>query len=772
MAEEGTAETRTIGVRAATGIGVGGIVGGGILALAGVAFVESGPSAIIAFALNGIVALLTAASFAEISTTIPESGGAYTFAKKVLSVRAAFGAGWILWFAYIVAGVLYALGFAAFTSVALQNLWLSADATPPAWLAGRNMLLLLATLSTAAYAIQLIVKSTGGGQFATIGKVVLFALLIVAGVVAVARQPLSQTGDALTPFFSGGAGGLVSAMGFTFIALQGFDMIAAVAGEVREPVRTIPRAMFGSLGIAIAIYLPLLFVVTTAGVGPGETITDAAAASPETIIAVAARRFLGPVGFWMVIVAGILSMLSALQANLLSASRVALAMARDRTLPAVLGDLHATRRTPVMAVYASALTLVAITFMVPDLSAAGAAASLIFLISFALTHMMTVLARQRGSGEEGWRIKLFPLVPITGGVACAALAVFQALAVPDAGGIVLIWLGLGVILFWSLFARSAATLDATAQALDPRLARLRGRNPLVLVPVANPSRAPGMIEVANAIAPRKFGRVLLLSVVPVPDDTAPAEMSAQLEEAQRVVAQALSVSYAGGSTPEALITAAAAPMGEIERIASEHDCESLLLGIGDLSEAAAAARLERLMNEVECDVALLRVPEAWSLAGVRRVLVPVGGRGDSDELRARMLGSLCRTASREVTFITVMPANASDARVARAERAIRQMAELKVRGKATVNVVRSDDATAALLAEAATHDLVILGLPTAGLGRRTFGKFAVRFTHESRCATLLLSPRRTRAYEFIEGMREAVEPLEWVVRPGRAAKRE
>src|SRR5688572_19289531 len=169
------ASTRTIGLRAATGIGVGGIIGGGVLALAGVAFMETGPSAIIAFALNGLVALLTAASFSEISTSFPESGGSYTFAKKVLSVRAAFGAGWILWFAYIVAGVLYALGFAAFTVVALQSAWLAADVPPPAWLAGRNALLLFATLATAGYSLQLIFKSAGGGQFATIGKVVLFA---------------------------------------------------------------------------------------------------------------------------------------------------------------------------------------------------------------------------------------------------------------------------------------------------------------------------------------------------------------------------------------------------------------------------------------------------------------------------------------------------------------------------------------------------------------------------------------------------------------------
>src|SRR5688572_15513503 len=174
MSEEADAK-RHVGVFGATLVGIGGIIGGGLLILVGTAFGQAGPAAILAFILNGIVAWLTAMSLSEISTTFPESGGAYMFAKKILSVRAAFAVGWVLWFAYIVAGVLYALGFAAFTVVALQSAWLAADVPPPAWLAGRNALLLFATLATAGYSLQLIFKSAGGGQFATIGKVVLFA---------------------------------------------------------------------------------------------------------------------------------------------------------------------------------------------------------------------------------------------------------------------------------------------------------------------------------------------------------------------------------------------------------------------------------------------------------------------------------------------------------------------------------------------------------------------------------------------------------------------
>ncbi len=117
-----TESTRHIGLLGATGVGVGAIVGGGILALAGVAFATTGPSALLAFGLNGIIALLTALSFAEMASKFPESGGTYTFSKKVLSVEAAFAVGWVVWFASIVAAALYAVGFAYFGAIMATDL--------------------------------------------------------------------------------------------------------------------------------------------------------------------------------------------------------------------------------------------------------------------------------------------------------------------------------------------------------------------------------------------------------------------------------------------------------------------------------------------------------------------------------------------------------------------------------------------------------------------------------------------------------------------------
>lgn len=773
---EDPGQGRTLGLIGATGVGVGAIVGGGIFVLAGTAFEHAGPSAVLAFALNGVIALLTAMSFAEMSSAFPENGGAYTFAKKVLSLRAAFAVGWTLWFAYIVAGVLYALGFASFAQLAADALWLTQGVAGPSWLRGHVLQLALASAATLVYAVGLVRTSTGGGQAATWGKVVGFALLVLAGTVALAGLPRDTAVVRLSPFFEGGAPGLLLAMGFTFIALQGFDLIAAVGSEVREPRRVIPRAMFLSLGCALAIYLPLLLLVSTVGVAGDQRVRALAMADPQNVIPRAAEQFMGPLGYWLVVAAALLSTLSALHANLLAASRVALSMARDRTLPDVVGERHSTRLTPVAAIYASTLTLLAILLLVPDLASAGAAASLIFLVVFALGHVTAVLARVRhraGETPGGYRSPWFPAVPVVGGLACASLAVFQAVAVPAAGATVVAWLGLGVVLYWSFFARGAEIDDAAREGLDPTLVRLRGASPLVLVPIANPERAPGLMSLTHALVSRDVGRALLLNVVPLEQDVESDAVMPRVQAAQRVLGKALGYAYQGGYRPEALITAAPEPMHEIARIATSHRCAAVVLGLGADMDGTINVALDALIARIGVDVTIVRADPAWRLDGVRRVLVPITGRGDHHELRARLLGSITRSR-REVltiTFVQVLPDETDETRLQRARAELGQLAELRVPGQLRVLLLCSDDPAGALVEEARDHDLMIVGLRSASEGRSAFGPFASRLAHEAPCATLFLGRRPRSALERLDPWRDEVVASLRDALPTRSARR-
>jgi amino acid transporter len=727
------------------------IVGGGILVLAGAAFRATGPGAIVAFALNGVLAILTALSFAEMSTKFPESGGAYTFAKRVLSVRAAFGVGWVLWFAYIVAGVLYALGFASYGIELIRVLFFRDHV--PEWFQGRTPVVLVALIPTLLYSASLIQKASGGGQWATWGKLVVFSLLLLAGFWSVGTQDFGETKEKLTPFFPEGIGGLLNAMGLTFIALQGFDLIAAIAGEVKDPVRNIPRAMLLSLGAALLVYIPLLFIVSTVGTAPGVSISEASASYPETVMARASERFLGPVGYWMVMAAAILSTLSALQANLLAASRVAHSMASDRTLPSILGVQHPKLGTPHMAIYASALTLTALLLAVPDLAAAGAAASLIFLIAFALAHYTSILARKRDEEEENplstasglvleepnppsFQTPYFPLIPVVGGIACAAMAVFQAVAVPAAGGIALVWLGLGGLLYAALFSDRAEIFDAFSEAQNPDLARMRGRNPLVLVPVANPKSAAPMVEIAAALAPPRVGRVLLLRVIPLPSIDGVSQE--RLESAQVVMSQALTTALRAGHRAEGLVTIAEKPWKEIARVVRSHRCGGVVVGLPEKHEELQGGPAELLLNQLECDFTFLRCPEGWSPRNAERILVPVGRRGHDLEMRARVLGSLQTKNRPQITWVTIVPEGTSAATEAQARRHLHQLAQDNVYGDPILEIVQSDDPASTIARLASEHDLLVLGMHRAENGKRVFGEFNSVLLQKTDTATLLI----------------------------------
>jgi len=730
---------RRIGLFGATSVGVGAIVGGGILALAGVAFAVTGPSAILAFGLNGCIAILTALSFAEMSAAFPESGGTYTFSKKVLSVRTAFLVGWVVWFASIVAAALYAIGFASFAAILLKHIWPTKSIQLPLWFSRSTGVTLLALLPTLYYTFKLTHRTGGGGVWMNILKVIVFGVLIIGGLRAIAGESGTDLRADLTPFFSRGLPGLFQAMGYSFIAMQGFDLIAAVAGEVKDPARNIPRSMLLSLGIALTIYLPLLFMVSTVGMNPGQYITTVSAYQPEAIVAVAAHNYLGEFGYWLVLAAAILSMLSALSANLFAASRVALAMSWDRTLPRHLEAISRRYGTPVKSVLTTFFIVTAIIIIVPDIAIAGAASSLIFLVTFALSHLINILFRKRNSFKLSFKLPYYPLIPSLGLLACLSLAVFQGIAVPSAGVIVASWLIIGGTLYVALFARRARVVDAVTEATDPRVLLLRGRSPLVLVPIVNPANAEAMVAVANTLAPPNIGRVLLLSVVTELYSVKPDEVSKQVFGAQEVLRESLIASFSVGLFPEALTTVAPQPWDEISRVARTHRCESLLVGLSRFQEDAIGNQLEDLMNSVACDVVVLRAPEHWKLTEINRVLVPVGGKDIHDQLRARLLASLWRNNIRQISFLRILEEKVKAQAMEKIRVKLTRIAREEVPGAPEVVVVQSDDVFETIIEHATESDLVILGLQRLKDGRRVFGELALRVARETHCAIIMIS---------------------------------
>ena len=147
------------------------------------------------------------------------------------------------------------------------------------------------------------------------------------------------------------------------------------------------------------------------------------------------------------------------------------------------------------------------------------------------------------------------------------------------------------------------------------------------------------------------------------------------------------------------------------------------------------------MSTVDCDVAILRAQQDWDLSQVRHVLVPIGGRGTHDEMRARFLGSLCRTGQREITFLRVLPEHASWKARDKAQRELTRIAQDKVPGHSSVETILSDSIADEVTQRAAKSDLVILGLQRFSRGRKTFGDLSRQIARHATCAIIMLSQR-------------------------------
>ena len=207
--EADVTSARNLGLFDATMIGIGAMIGAGIFVLTGIAAGEAGPGALLAFALNGLVTLLTALAYAELASVYPKSGGGYSFIIKAFPGPAGFASGWMLWFCYIIACALYALGFGSYFWEFIQRYF------PPIAnlvfnLAGHKAPAL--TMTTFVSIIFILVNMRGTAvtgsveNIITMAKIIILGIFIAYGLKRIFQIP-SEAAASFTPFLPNGAGG-------------------------------------------------------------------------------------------------------------------------------------------------------------------------------------------------------------------------------------------------------------------------------------------------------------------------------------------------------------------------------------------------------------------------------------------------------------------------------------------------------------------------------------------------------------------------------------
>ena len=692
-------------------IGVGAMIGAGIFVLTGIAAGESGPASILAFALNGVVTLLTAFAYAELAAAIPESGGGYAFVKKAFPGPIGFTAGWMLWFAYTVACSLYALGFAGYFWEFFLK-YTPGLAETIFGVVGEHAAGLVVTFVIGLTFVRLNARGTEVTGMAenvlTVAKLVILGVFIAYGLRAVVGAPAVQTVEAFNPFFPQGMGGVLVAMGLTFIAFEGYDLIATVAEEIKEPEKNIPRATFISLAITVVTYLLILFVSLAAVRPPdGSPSWRFLGDYGETAIVRAAEGFMPAFGVAVIVFGGLLSTMSALNATILASSRVAFSMGRDRFLPARMSTIHPERLTPHVAIAVTGVILIAMALTLP-IEAVGSAASLIFLLTFAMVNLSVIVLRRKEPGlPRRYKVPLYPLVPILGVVLNVFLAVYQFSFQPLAWYVTLAWIGAGLVLYYAYSRDRAAT--ELPQVLEwPAPAAVRTGEPVV-VPLHNPEHVGMLLDYARPLAEARGKPLLAYSVVEVPRQLPIHEGLAFTASREPLLDAARRHAAEREYDVETDMVIAHHASDGILSGAKRYRADLLVMGwkgYTDTRDRIFGEVADQVIRHAPCDLALLK------LAGrepPKRCLFPTAG-GTHARLAAEMLNVLAPTFGMEVTACYVVPPDATEELRYQAHRWIdRTLERIEVNVEVEKRIIESSSVAGAIAAESRAYDLVVLG---------------------------------------------------------------
>src|SRR5215210_325088 len=494
-------------------VGIAAMIGGAIFVLTGPAIGLAGSAVLLAFIINAIITLFTAMGYAELGSAMPEAGGGYLWIREGLPRPNAFISGWMAWLAHIIAGSLYSVGFGSyFVSILQMTNILAVDSL-------FGFIPIDKLIAVASIALFTVVNVRGTSETGKIGTIVtmvqLVAImsLIIAGFWSMSSNPNWQSNFA--EFMPMGLTGLISAMGLTFIAFEGYEVIVQSGEEVKNPKRNIPRAIFISLAVVVIMYCLVAFVSI------GTIFPDTGPAwqfigqNGDLGISKAAELFM-PYGGFIVLIGGLVSTLAALNATTFSSARVAFAMGRHYNLPHKLGEIHPKFKTPSVSVMLSSVIMAVMAYTLPLEVIAQASAVIFLLLSTQVNFAVITIRRMYGDKlDYGIKTPFFPVIPIIGIILMMGLALYLLVTAPFSWVITALWVLIGFAIYKIFTFRTEVDHYSPIITSEGNLAKKDFR---ILMPYTpeNPDR---LIKYAIRVAKEKDGEINILRVITVPHQT-------------------------------------------------------------------------------------------------------------------------------------------------------------------------------------------------------------------------------------------------------------
>ncbi len=411
-AEADTGLKRNITTVQLASFGIGSTIGTGIFFVMAEAVPEAGPSVIISFVFAGIAAGLAALCYAEMASSVPVSGSTYSYAYATLGEFAGMAVAGCLLLEYGVSTAAVSVGWSGYLNELLGDLHIpqiphaltaapfdddpGAINLPAMILVGMCAILLIRGASESARANAIMV-------FIKIGVLAMFAVIAFT----------AFNDDNLTPFFADGAHGVTLAAGTIFFSFIGLDTISTAGEEVKDPQRTMPRALIAALITVVLVYV--LVSLAAVAAQPSSEF----AAQQDAGLAQILNNVTGATWPSLVLSAGaVISIFSVTLVTLYGQTRILFAMGRDGMLPEFFTRVNPRTLTPVNNTIVVAIVVAILAGFIP-LDYLADMVSIGTLVAFIVVSLGVIILRRREPDlDRPFRVPLYPLTPILAIAAC------------------------------------------------------------------------------------------------------------------------------------------------------------------------------------------------------------------------------------------------------------------------------------------------------------------------------------------------------------------
>ena len=724
-----TTLVRTLSLPSAIAISIGGMLSG-IFVLPGVAFGITGPSVSLAFLVAGICIIPAVLSKAELATAMPKSGGTYVYIDRAFGPLFGVVSGIGLWLSLLLKSAFSLVGLSAYLYVLVE---LDSFYTTIVAIVSLLLVLVLNLFG---------VKKVGTAQLAIVGvSVSSLVVLIALGFNSVSVVPPTE-------FLSDGTLGFFGGVAFLYISYAGVTKIAAIAGEISQPEKNLPRTMIISLLLIMAIYVCVSMVLV-------RFVGGAALSTDIRPIYTAAAEIGGPIAGYIAGVVGVMTLLSMANSGLLASSRFPFAMARDGALPKVFSSISKQYLTPVFSIIVTAVTIaLAIIFL--DIVKIAKLASAFKVLMFVSVNLAVIVFRETNAQwyRPKYKSPLYPFVQIFGVLSGLFLLAFlglqallSVLAVFVIGFFVFLAYGRktnrsGLLsnygIFSFLFRGKRAGTSETEIDQDEVIEGIYSSDSQIVVPLLGDETSPEMIvEVASSINP--MDSVNAINIIEAPDQTFLEDVNLISPKDESVKRRILSLRESKNTkvTFESLPTHDV--VNTIKNITSVQKCEWLVMGWGGRENTGILVRnpVGWVIKNISANLALFKDNGVRNISKV--VLAVRPGREGNKFIR--VANHICKYYGASLTLLNVIGKDAKKSVETKLHDDNNSLLKGLSREENSV-VIRSNDVVGVISEVSASYDLLIIGSQEKSAWYNVLlGLKSDRFVKNSVCSVLRLTIR-------------------------------